>query len=45
MTGKDIAMMTFVRPFQLMFLEPIVFALNLVSFRIQSNDAASSKRQ
>lgn len=31
MTGKDIAMMTFVRPFQLMFLEPIVFALNLVS--------------
>ncbi|KAI0156551.1 MFS transporter [Xylariaceae sp. FL1272] len=29
MTGKDIAMMTLVRPFSLMFTEPIVFLLNL----------------
>ncbi|KAI0864885.1 MFS transporter [Xylaria cubensis] len=29
MTPKDIAMMTLVRPFSLMFTEPIVFALNL----------------
>jgi len=29
MTAKDIAMMTLVRPFQLSFMEPIVFALNL----------------
>jgi len=28
MTGKDIAMMTLIRPFQLMFREPIVFLLN-----------------
>lgn len=29
MTGKDIAMMTLVKPFSLCFTEPIVFALNL----------------
>lgn len=29
MTGKDIAMMTLVRPFTLLFTEPIVFALDL----------------
>ena len=32
MSGKEIALMTLVRPFTLMFLEPILFLLNVSLF-------------